>query len=84
MEKEKKDSIAQYLFVYVDKNNKINNIVTDMRYLIDSRESVMNLIAEINEVTRGNFKALVNIIKLCDLKPTKKTTRRKKNESKIV
>lgn len=84
MEKEKKDSIAQYLFVYVDKNNKINNIITDMRYLIDSRESVMNLIAEINEVTRGNFKALVNIIKLCDLKPTKKTTRRKKNESKIV
>ena len=77
MEKEKKEPIAQYLFVYVDKNNKINNILTDMDYNIDGREAVLNLIMEIKEVTNGNFKALVNIIKLCDLKPNKKTTRRK-------
>ena len=77
MEKEQK-AVSQYLIVYVDKNNKINNIITDMNYNIDTRENMMQLISEINNATNGNYRALLNLIKICDLKPK----RRKKNESK--
>lgn len=77
MEKKKK-AVAQYAIVYVDKNNKINNLVTNMRYNIDSRENLLALSREMLVATQGNFRAILNIIKLCDLKPKG----RKKNESK--
>lgn len=77
MEKKEK-AVSQYLIVYVDKNNKINNIITDMNYNIDTRENMMQLISEINNATNGNYRALLHLIKICDLKHK----RRKKNESK--
>ena len=78
MKKEQK-AVSQYLIVYVDKNNKINNIITDMNYNIDTRENMMQLISEINNATNGNYRALLNLIKICDLKPK---GRKKKDESK--
>lgn len=74
-----KRAIAQYAIVYVDKNNKINNLVTNMRYNIDSRENFLTLSREMLTATQGNFRAILNIMKLCDLKPK---GRKKKDESK--
>ena len=79
MEKEKR-AIAQYAIVYVAQNNTINNLVTNMRYNIDSRENFLALSREMLVATQGNFRAILNIIKLCDLKPK---GRKKKDESKI-
>lgn len=58
-ETEKKSKYT-YWFAVVDKNNKIQNVIADTWYLINSRERMIMAQNDLYKNMQGNYRALVN------------------------
>lgn len=58
-ETEKKPKYT-YWFAVVDKNNKIQNVIADTWYLINTRERMIMAQNDLYKNMQGNYRALVN------------------------
>ena len=58
-ETEKKSKYT-YWFALVDKNNKIQNVIADTWYLINTRERMIMAQNDLYKNMQGNYRALVN------------------------
>ena len=56
----KKEVRYEYWFAFMDRNNKMRNALADCKYLINSRETVLQAQADIERIVNGNFKCFVN------------------------
>ena len=59
-ENKKKKLVYEMWFCYVDNNNKFQNALADVNYLINSRERMREAQADLSRVANGNFRCLVN------------------------
>lgn len=55
----KKKLVYEYWFSYVDRNNKIGNIMADCEYQLNSKENILRAYKDLRKVTRENFRAIV-------------------------
>ena len=58
--KTKKSIRYTYWFAYADNNNKLQNAIADCKYLINSREKILQAQEDIRRIVNGNFKAFYN------------------------
>ena len=56
----KKEQRFEFWFAYIDNNNKVQNALADCRYLINSRETVLQAQEDIRRIVNGNFKCFLN------------------------
>ena len=66
-----------YFICYVDKNNKIGNILADFDYELNTRENLKKAISAIVLKVNGNYRALIDFKKLKYVKEKKDDIQRK-------
>lgn len=76
---ERKNEMKQYSYFicYVDRNNKIGNILADFDYELNTRENVKKAISAIVTKVNGNYRALIDFKKLKYIKEKKDDVQRK-------
>ena len=60
MKKGTKKVVYEMWFCYVDNNNKIQNALADVNYLINSRKRMWQAQEDLKKFAGGNFRCLVN------------------------
>ena len=69
---EKKKAKYCYWFAVVDKSYKIQNVIADTHYLINSRERMLQAQQDLRTNLQGNFRAIINFQKLGSIKERSK------------
>ena len=70
-----------YFICYVDKNNKIGNILADFDYELNTRKNLKKAISAIVLKVNGNYRALIDFKKLKYIKEKKDDIQRKSETS---
>lgn len=58
--KTKQDKKFTYFICYIDRNNKVGNILADFDYMLNTRENIKKAIRAITIKTDNNYRAIVD------------------------